>query len=287
MNRKALALLALVALLATSGCLRFFTGGPVQRSDLAENGTYEWDASADGYLKLHESNYTAVYGVSNRTTGTRKGNYSIEVFTRDTLGTEQPLEISAVQFRYENGTVLRYAERNGSIGVVAEHADGTTEPAPGALAVDTTRSRTVIYLPANESGKLAYTAPKNGKQVSTPQFVSGSYEMVLPENGQVGLPILAQVQPNADRTEVDEAGRVHIHWSGLEGGERQPLIVRFYLERDLLIFASILVGLTATGIVGAIYYALEIRKTRKKREEVGLDVDTGDDDGKRPPPGMR
>lgn len=286
MNRKALALVALLALLATSGCLRFFTGGPVRPGDLAENATYEWEADADAYIDVHRSNYTAVWAVANRTTGNTEGNFSMEVFTRDTLGTEQPLEVSAVKYRYENGTVLRYAQRNGSVVVVAEYPDGTVAPAPGTLAVDTTRSRTVIYFPRNASGQLAYTAPKNGKQVSTPQFVSGSYEMVLPENGQVGLPILAQVRPAAART-VEKQDRVHVYWTGLEGGERQPLVVRYYLERDLLLFASIAVGLTVTGIVGALYYLLEIRRTRQQREEVGLDVDTGDDDRKGPPPGMR
>lgn len=286
MNRKALALVALVLLLATSGCLRFFTGGPISTADLAENETYDWSVDADASIDVHRSNYTAVWAVSNRTTGSRSGNYSMEVFTRDTLGTERPLEVSAVQFRYENGTVLRYARRNGSVGVVAEQPDGSVTPAPGTLAVDTTRSRTVIYLPANETGQLAYTAPKNGKQVSTPQFVSGSYRLVLPENGEVGLPILAQVRPSATRTEqIDD--RVHVHWRGVPGGERQPLVVRYYLERDLLLFASIAVGMTLTGLVGLVYYALQIRKTRRQREEVGLDVDTGDDDREGPPPGMR
>jgi hypothetical protein len=40
------------------------------------------------------------------------------------------------------------------------------------------------------------------------------------------------------------------------------------------------------GTGGALYYYLQIRETVKRREEVGLDIDIEDDDGRDPPPGM-
>jgi len=46
------------------------------------------------------------------------------------------------------------------------------------------------------------------------------------------------------------------------------------------------IGGSAIGIAGAAYYAIQLRETRRKREEVGLDMDVEDDDRDGPPPGM-
>lgn len=288
MNRRLLAAVGLLALLAgLAGCSALFGPGSVDQGDLAgEEGRtydYEWNTSRDGHLTVDGDSYAAVYAVGNRTTGDREGNYSIELYTQDALGTEQPMQVQAVQFRYENGTVLRYERHNGSVGLVREHPNGTTEPAEGGLAVDRTRRRTVVYVPTNESGKLAFTTPKNGKRIATPTFVEGSYEMVLPESARVGVPLLAQVQPDHDSADLID-GRVHIVWTDVD---RAPsIVVRYYLERDLYIFGALVAGLVLVGAVGAAYYWLQIRETVRRREEVGLDVETGDDEGRDPPPGM-
>lgn len=288
-HRHVLAPLLLFALAATAGCVGIFGPSPVDQAGLAEDEEYEWNTSRAGYIEVHESNYTAVYTVANRTTGnlnSEDGNYTIELYTRDALGTEQPMQFTALQFRYPNGTTVRYTETAGGqedAQVVRVHPNGTEEPAPGALYVDRTRKRTIVHLPANDTGKLAFTVSKNGKSIATPTFVEGSYEMVLPEQARIGVPLLAQVRPQRDNVRITDGHR-RLIWNDLEA---PSLNVRYYLARDLLIFASIVGVMIVVGIGGAAYYLIQIRRTVQKREEVGLDVEVPDDDRDGPPPGMR
>lgn len=288
-RRRLLAGVGLLALLVgLSGCT-LFGPGSVDQGDLASDpggGGYNWAADADAYLEVNRNNYTAVYRVGKRTTGNLEPPYSMEVYGRDALGTEQPLDPSALQFRYENGTRLRFESTGeGSADLVMIRPDGSRADAPEEkLVVNKTRRRTRVFLPTNETGQLAFTAPKNGKQVATPTFVRGSYEMVLPRGTSVGLPILAQVQPGASRTETVD-GRVHIYWNEVD--RAQSVVVRYYLDRDLTLFGSMVALLIVLGVGGAAYYYRQIRETVKKREEVGLDVDTGEDsDGGGGPPGF-
>jgi hypothetical protein len=209
----------------------------------------------------------------------------MELYGRDALGTDQPLDPSALQFRYENESLLRFeSAESGPANLVMIRANGSRVEVPDEkLVVNKTRRRTRVFLPTNETGQLAFTAPKNGKQVATPTFVRGSYEMVLPAGTSVGLPVLAQVQPGQSRTETVD-GRVHIYW---EEVDRAPsLIVRYYLDRDLTLFGGLVAVLVVLGVGGAAYYYRQIRETVRKREEVGLDVDTGDDSDGGGPPGF-
>lgn len=277
----------LALLVGLSGCT-LFGPGSVDEGDLAADpgSEYEWETDADAYLEVNRNNYTAVYRVGERTTGNLEPPYSMEVYRRDALGTEQPIDPSSLQFRYENGTRLRFETAGeGSADLVMVRPDGSRVDAPEEkLVVNKTRRRTRVFLPTNETGQLAFTAPKNGKQVSTPTFVRGSYEMVLPEGTSVGLPILAQVQPSASRTESVD-GRVHVYWDEIDRAD--SVVVRYYLDRDLTLFGGLVALLVVLGLGGAAYYYRQIRETVKKREEVGLDVDTGDDsDGGGGPPGF-
>lgn len=283
--RKALALLLLAALTASAGCSSFLGPGPVDEEALADGANYEWSESRSGYLELNEDNYTSVYRVGNRTTGDLEDDDpTIELYTRDMLGTDQPLEISAVQFRYPNGTVLAFESTGDGANLVKRTGNGTEDVPDGLLYVNKTRKRTVVHLPVNNTGQVAYTTSKTGKEVSTPTFVRGNYEMVLPERAEISVPLLAQVRPSRSGAERID-GQIHVYWDNVES---PSLSVRYYLQRDLLLFAALVGGMAITGVVGTIYYAKQIRKTRRKREEVGLDVDTGDDDeGSGPPPGMR
>lgn len=294
-NRRLLVAVGLLSVLAVgAGCSTIFGPESIDDEALAgeENRTYDyrWNTSHDGHLTVDSDSYAVVYAIGNRTTGERQGNFTIELYTKDALGTEEPMRLEALQFRYENGTTLQYQRRAGSVELVRQYSNGTVETTDrrGLLGVETTRKRTIVNLPTNESGQLAFTAPKSGKRVTTPTFVEGSYEMVLPRNARVGVPILAQVKPGQESIqEVD--GRVHIAWTGVN---RAPsIVVRYYLQRDLYIFGAILGGLLVLGTVGAAFYWLQIRETVRRREEVGLDVETGDDDDtggdSGPPPGFR
>jgi hypothetical protein len=287
-NRRLLAGVGLLALLVgLSGCT-LFGPGSVNQGDLASDpggGEYEWGTDADAYIEVNRNNYTAVYRVGARTTGSLEPPYTMELYERDALGTDQPLDPTALQFRYENGSRLRFeGAESGSADLVMVRPNGTRVDAPEEkLVVNKTRRRTRVFLPTNETGQLAFTAPKNGKQVATPTFVAGSYEMVLPRGTSVGLPVLAQVSPGASRTETVD-GRVHVRW---EGVDRAPsLVVRYYLDRDITLFGGMVALLLVLGVGGGAYYYRQIRETVRKREEVGLDVETGEDSDGGGPPGF-
>ena len=271
----------LVGLLTLSGCSTLLGGGSVNQGQLAADPgvEYPWDTEADARLELYRNNYTAVYSVANRTTGNIEEPHMIELYNRDALGTDQPLPPESLQFRYENGTLLRFVESDEGANLVMERNGSRTDVDDSLLVVNQTRRRTQVFLPTNQTGQLAFVGPKNGKQVSTPQFVSGSYEMRLTEGARVGLPLLSQVRPGGSTAETVD-GRVEVQWGNVENAG--SVLVRYYLERDLLLFG----GLLGIGIVlaigGGVYYYLGIRETVRRREEVGLDVDTGDDDGPGP-----
>lgn len=282
--RRALALVALAVLAASAGCASILGPGSADAGELSKNASYSWTEADAAYMEVARNNYTAIYRVDNRTTGDYDDeDPTMELYTRDALGTEQPLELAAVRFRYPNGTLVRFREADGEAVAVVEYSNGTSRDAPEAMTVDKTRRRTVVHLPANETGQLGVTVPKNGKQVSTPTFVEGNYEMVLPADTDISVPLLAQVRPpRSDAETVD--GRVHVYWENVTASS---VSVRYYLDRDLLIFSALVGVLTVAGLVGAVYYLREIRETRRRREEVGLDVDVEDDDREGPPPGMR
>jgi hypothetical protein len=287
-RRLAAGVVLLGALLALGGCTSVFGPGSVQSGSLAEDpgSQYDWTADADGYIEVNKNNFTSVYAVGNRTTGSREAgeNFTMGLYTRDALGTDQPVDPISLQFRYENGTVLRYQETDDGNANLVMLKDGETVDVPDSkLAVSKSRRRTTVRLPTNETGKLAFTTPKNGKQVATPTFVEGSYEMVLPEGARVGLPVLAQVQPTRTSAErVD--GQVHVRWDSVT--RARSVLVRYYLQRDLFLFGGLVALMLVLGTGGALYYYLQIRETVKRREEVGLDIDIEDDDGRDPPPGM-
>ncbi|TSD15758.1 hypothetical protein DP107_00830 [Haloglomus irregulare] len=286
-RRLVVAAVLLGALLALSGCNTVLGPGPVQEGELAADpGTpYDWDTGVDGYLEVNKNNYTAVYEVANRTTGSTEAgeDFTMELYTRDALGTDQPLDPSSLQFRYENGTVLRYQGTDDGATLVMVKNGETTDVPDEKLAVSKSRRRTTVQLPTNRSGQLAFTAPKNGKQVATPTFIEGSYEMALPEGARVGLPVLAQVQPSRSGTELAD-NRVHVKWDSVT--RASSVIVRYYLVRDLYLFGGLVALMLLVGIAGAGYYYLQIRETVQRREEVGIDIDIDDDDDRDPPPGM-
>lgn len=275
-RRLLLATVALLVLAGLAGCTGLFGGGGGNPGALSKNASYDWDADADAHIEINRGNYTAVYNASAKTTG---NNTTIAVYGHDTLGMEQPKGIAALQFRYRNGTVLRYREGGD---VVAVHPNGTTADVPDdRLAVGRGQHRAKIRLPTTD-GQVAFTTSKNGKQVSTPTFVRGTYVMVLPANTGVRVPLLGSTSPGgASISTVD--GRVHVRWESVGGS---GVSVRYYLDRDLLIFGGLAVGLVVLGVLGGAYYLLQIRETVRRREEVGVDVEVGDDDGD-PPPGFR
>ena len=106
--------------------------------------------------------------------------------------------------------------------------------------------------------------------------------MQLPESARVGVPLLSQVRPGATNRTVRN-NQLTLSWEDVSAPN---LTVRYYLQRDLLLFGGLVIGAIIIGVGGALYYYRQLRATQRKREEVGLDIDIEDDDRDEPPPGM-
>ena len=145
--------------------------------------------------------------------------------------------------------------------------------------------RTNITFP-QENGTVAFTAPRpNAKRFSTPLFVEGSHEVLLPPQARVGIPLLSKVSPARDSVDVTD-GRMTVRWDNVDRG---PIIVRYYLQRDILLFGGVDGVLAVGGVVGGLYYFRQLRVIQRKRDEFDIDIDIDDDDfdDDGPPPGMR
>lgn len=252
MNRRLLVGLGgIILLIVLAGCTSF--GGATSESGLAENTTYDWDTETDVVIDLDEGEYTAVYDIENQS--------SISIYQSTRYGTEHPIGVRGVQFRYPNGTVV-----NAS-----------------AIEVSESRSAVNLDLPA-ENGQLAFTAPKRSNQFALPVFIEGSYTVKVPEGHRVDNMILATVRPGGYESElVDD--RVHLTWADLTSSS---LRVEYYLARDLYLFAGLIVTAIFAGGIGIGYVYRQILQLQREREELGLDVDVDDDPTQKgPPPGMR
>jgi len=261
MNRKALTLCGLALLVFLAGC-SLGGGGEIDEDELTEQAEYEWDTNVTASYTLQNSDtfsfssatYKAVIGVTNQST--------LSVYRERTFRGDTSLGISALQFRFTNGTVVNASHQNLT---AIEQSDETD-----------------IELPA-VNGTVGFLAGRSGKSWSTPVYVEGSHEVTLPSGTRVGIPLMSQVSPGGYDSSVEDS-RMTIHWDEIEDGS---ISVRYYLVRDLYLFGGLAALAALLAVGGALYYLRQIRTAREKREEVGLDVETDEDyGGNDPPPGM-
>jgi hypothetical protein len=229
--RRGLVALAVAALAVTAGC-----AGGVDEQRLAENATYQWDTDARATVNITGSQYQAVYRVEN--------NSTLEVYRRDDIGGERPVPIEALRFRYPNGTVV----------------------GPGPVTATQEGSRVVVDPPAD--GRVAYTGPTRPKSFSSPALVEGSHEVILPPNMRIAVPVLGSAGPSGYNHSI-EADRVHLHWESLDRGTGMTL--RYYLQRDLLIFAGLIGLLAVAGVVGLLYFRRQLRELAERREATDIE----------------
>lgn len=265
MNRRLLAILALVSLFALSGCLGGFGalgGGPAGDDQLDEppDTDYGWDADADVHIVVtSDTTYRAVYNVS------ADGGEQIKLAEGGFLGTDTPVSIRSLRYRYPNGTVINgsaFGEHGGSVG---------------------TQDNALVIEPPSEEGQLAYSGDSTPKQFTHPIAVDGSYQVVLPEGREASVPLFGRIVPSPDsKATVDD--RVTVDWTN-PSGER--LSVRFYLPRDVQLFGGLFVGVLGVAIAGFVYFRRKIQQLQQRREEMGLNIDIDQDDDDGPPPGMR
>ena len=251
MNRRLLlALGGLCLLLLLSGCMGF--GQSTSDAGLAEEAAYDWGQDVDVSVDLDDRQYTAVYHIENVS--------ELRVYQSTRYGTEHPVSVRAVQFKHTNGTVVNASE----------------------IAIRETRSAVYIAPPADE-GELAYTAPKQSKSFTTPVTMAGSWEVTIPEDHRVDNRILGTVRPGGSEQTVEDT-HVTVRWNELSSG---TVRIEYYLARDVYLFLGLLGAAALAGGGGIAYVYREMIQLRKRRSELGLDLDDGDDEGGWRPPGFR
>jgi len=238
-RRLWVAALAVAALAVTAGCLGAGGGGGPSDEQLAENATYEWDRDADVRVNVTGGQYAVVAAVDNQS--------EVRFAQRGGFGGRNPLPISAVQFRYPNGTTV--------------DSEG--------IDVSTRNSRTVVTFP-EDNGTFAYTAPAGSRQVSVQVGFEGSHELVLPPGMRVSFPVLGYVEPGGFERSVEGDNRVHATWESVDSG---TIDARYYLQRDLVLFGGATGVLALAAVAGVVYYRLRIRRLEDEREAAGLDVE--------------
>lgn len=228
--------LGLLVLLVTAGCLG---GTPApSEEDLAKEQDYGWDHDATVTIDVGGDEYETVANVSDQET--------VHLATRDGFGGRSPLYISAVRFRYPNGTVV----------------------GPDAMSVYTSDSWTVVEFPA-ENGTFAYTADTGRRSVTIPVGFEGSHEVALPSGMRVSFPVFGVVEPGGYEKTIED-DRVHVRWDSMES---DSITLKYYLQQDLLIFGGLVGLLAAVALGGVVYFRKRIRGLEHDREEQGLDVE--------------
>jgi len=253
MNRRLVFAVLAVALLATTaGCLAWVTGGGEIDDEVLDREPaepYEWETDRDGHLSLHTADEVqAVYRVEEGQT--------LRLYQSTGLGTEGPLDISAVRFQYEDGTEINGTELRDS-----ENGD-----------VDQTPDE--VYVTAPADGQVAFSAGATPRRFALPVFVEGSYEVVLPEEYRMDFFLFSNTNPRGAQTEVID-NRVHITWDEVTGG---TIVAQYYLERDLYIFGGAVVLLSMIGAGGLYYYRRQIDRLHEVRLSMGLGGDRDDED---------
>ncbi|WP_232688342.1 DUF5803 family protein [Halobacterium zhouii] len=227
--------LAVVALAVSAGCVG--SSGPSQE-ELSRDADYDWTTDANVTVTVNGSEYQAVADVSGRD--------SVTLSSTSALGGRHPVRLSAVEFRYPNGTVVG--------------AD--------AISVSTSNTQTTVEFPAS-NGTFAFTASAGSRSVTVPTAFDGSYEVVLPEGMRTAFPVFGAVSPGGYEKRV-AADRVHLRWGSVSA---DAVNAEFYLQRDLYIFGGIVGVLVVLALLGVVYFRLQIRQLERNREQAGLDLE--------------
>ncbi|MFD1645187.1 DUF5803 family protein [Haloarchaeobius litoreus] len=267
MNRRLLLGAGLALLLvASAGCLGFFDDG-ISDARLDRNATYAWEEvpswdttngtpepvetpeTTDVYVNVTGGAYHAVYHIDNRT------DEEFEVWTRG-ISNDNPVDISALRFRYPNGTTV-----NGS-----------------ELRVYKTNYRTHVVLPTENgsvNGTLAFSGPAEPKHFRMWNYMEGTYEVVLPAGFRTSFFLFGQVVPSADNSYVDDGNRLHLEWTDEDDPVSGRMTIKYYLQRDYYIFTGTAVILGLAALTGMGYYWYQIRELTELREEMGFDSGDG------------
>ena len=98
MRRRLVLALGLLVLVVLAGCSSPFGGGGPDETQLNRNANYDWDTNATATYNVTKTQFSGIIAVENES--------HIELWQRDELGTEEPLDVAALRFRHPNGTVV-------------------------------------------------------------------------------------------------------------------------------------------------------------------------------------
>lgn len=251
-RRLLLGVVAVALLVAGAGCTTLFGSGSISDEQLDQDPPepYRWnETETDVTIRVQGGSYTAIYDLND--------TERLELF-RNEFRNQAAVDVRAVRFRYSNGTVV-----NGS-----------------HLEVDKRESKTVIEVP-DPNGTLAFTAGATPKRFSVPNYMAGSYEVVLPEHRRSNVFLFGDVSPGNYERSVEDDGRQHIVWDReVNGG----ITVQYYLQRDVYLFGGVVLLSVTIGGAGFLYKRYQVRSLQQLYEEYGLDL-SGDDADDGPPPG--
>ncbi|AFZ71772.1 DUF5803 family protein [Natronobacterium gregoryi] len=258
MNRRlVLASIAVVLLVGLAGCTAIFGGVPDEELDREAEYDDLRDSDADVAISIDDAGmitngeFRAVYDLNE----TEELSLYRSSFYRD-----RALDVHGVRYWYpDNGTELKGSE----------------------LEVDQSRSSTVVRVP-DGNGTVAFSGGSGSRTFQIPAYVDGSYEVTLPEGYRTSNFLFGDVNPGGyEREVVDD--QEHLAWETVDS----TVALRYYLTRDVPLFAGLVVVVLLLGGAGAGYYYRQVKQLQEQREEMGLDIDIDDDSDDGPPPGLR
>ncbi len=260
-RRVVLGVICVIALVSGAGCLDYVTGGGEVTADTLDQEppvAYEWNTDSDVYIDVStDASFTATYNVS--------GVEELRLYRTSFRGLEEPLALEAFRYQYPNGTVItgsEFRDRGGEI-----------EQTPDEIFVR--------FGDGLQDGRIGIHANSIPKRFTLPTYVEGSYEVALPPDRRVDIWLFGNVAPRGHETTV-ENGRQHVIWEDVSS---ETVVVQFYLQRDLYVFAIVISIAALIGLGGAVYYKRRLDSLKQQRQEMGLDVEVDDDVDDDSPPG--
>ena len=257
MNRRhVLALLAVGLLVTMAGCAAIFGG--ISDEELDREGEYDdlRDRDADVVIDIDRGGF--ISGGEFRAVYDLNETDELSLY-RSSFYRDRALDIHSVRYWYPNGTEVTGSE----------------------LHVDQGRSSTEVRVP-DGNGTLAFSGDAGTRTFTLPAYTAGSYEVMLPEGYRSSNFLFGATGPGGyEREVVDDTE--HLYWEHNDG----TISLRYYLPRDLTVFASVVVVSVVLGGAGIAYYRRQVKRLQEEREKMGLDVDVDDDSDRGPPPGFR
>ncbi len=191
-----------------------------------------WGHDEGALFQLEKKQYQAVYSIEDES--------KIDLYHIHRINTKRPLDLSNVQFRHPNGTII-FEDK---------------------LSIEQSRFSTSIILPSSP-GKLGFTSPRSGKSFQAPVITSGNYVVILPKNSDVSISLLSKVSPS-NYTTTFTSNQLHLHWNDPSS---EAIYVQYYLARDAQLLAGLLLFCGASLLLYSLFFWSQMKRIRKNKFE--------------------